>query len=57
MREIEAEYKYIDMVTTEDGTFPYDKLVTAQVIRARKLARQARFEHGEKPALGRGLHA
>ena len=47
------DMKYIDMVTTEYWAFPYDKLVTAQVIQARKLARQARFEHGEAPAFRR----
>lgn len=36
----------IFMVTTEYGAFPYDKVVTPRVRRAREIARQARFEFG-----------
>jgi len=39
----------IPMVTTEYGTYSYEDFVDSKVIRARRLARQARFEHGEMP--------
>ena len=40
---------FIPMLTTEYGTYKYKDFVNERVFRARKLARQARFEHGETP--------
>lgn len=39
----------IPMVTAEYGKYSYSDFVTRKVLSVRKLARQARFEHGEKP--------
>lgn len=48
-----SNFKLIPMLTTEDGKYDYDDFVTDRVRTARKIARQARFEHGETP---RRLH-
>lgn len=37
----------LPMVTTEYGKYKYEDFVDASVMRSRKKARQARFEHGE----------
>lgn len=44
-----ADLEYISMVTTEYGKYKYEDFINSSVIRARKRARQARFEHGEMP--------
>lgn len=49
--------KLIPMVTEEFGTYALDDFVTNRVRLARKLARQARFEHGETPTIRRYPHA
>jgi hypothetical protein len=41
--------KIIPLQTNEYGKYTYDDFVDKHILRARKLARQARFEHGEKP--------
>jgi len=41
--------EYIPMLTSEYGTYAYDDFVDGKVLAARRLSRQARFEHGEKP--------
>ena len=41
------DMKPIPMVTTEYGAYARDDFVSDRVLYARKLARQARFEHGE----------
>ena len=41
------------MLTREYGAYTYNMLVNDRVMRARKLARQARFEHGEMPVFRR----
>lgn len=43
------EDEMIPMLTTEYGTYKYKNFVNGRVFRARKQARQARFEHGETP--------
>lgn len=43
----------IPMLTAEYGTYKYKDFVRSRVYQARKLARQARFEHGETPRTGR----
>ena len=43
----------IPMLTAEYGTYKYKDFVRGRVYRARKRARQARFEHGETPRTGR----
>lgn len=43
------EMKVIPMETGDHGTYTYGDFVTGRVLAARKAARQARFEHGEKP--------
>ena len=42
----EDDLCYIPMFTEEYGKYGYDDFVDWKIIRARKLARQARFEHG-----------
>ncbi len=46
-------FNFIPMLTTEHGKYDYDDFVNDRVRTARKIARQARFEHGETP---RRLH-
>ncbi|MBQ8010025.1 MAG: hypothetical protein IJ265_00505 [Oscillospiraceae bacterium] len=46
-------FNFIPMLTTENGKYDYDDFVTDRVRTARKIARQARFEHGKTP---RRLH-
>ena len=41
--------EYISMETNEYGRYSYKDFVSARVYEARKIARQARFEHGERP--------
>ena len=43
----------IPMVTTEHGKYKYNDFVCGRIREARKQARQARFEHGETPAIRR----
>lgn len=43
------EMQDIPMTTTEYGKYGYDDFVDERIRWARKTARQARFEHGEKP--------
>ena len=43
----------IPMLTAEYGTYKYKDFVRSRVYQARKLARQAHFEHGETPRTGR----
>lgn len=45
----DMEDEMIPMLTTEYGTYKYKNFVNGRVFRARKAARQARFEHGETP--------
>ena len=45
--------QFIPMVTSEYGKYKYEDLMNDRVIRARKLARQARFEYGETPVVER----
>ena len=45
------------MATHEYGRYCYKDFVTDKVVAARKLARQARFEHGETPEIRRECHA
>lgn len=47
----------IPMTTHEYGRYCYKDFVTDKVVAARKLARQARFEHGETPEIRRVRHA
>ena len=47
------DMKDIPMLTREYGAYTYNRLVNDRVMRARKLARQARFEHGERPVFRR----
>ena len=47
----------IPMDTQEYGRYRYKDFVTDKVVAARKLARQARFEHGETPRARRAHHA
>ena len=47
----------IPMTTHEYGRYCYKDFVTDKVVAARKLARQARFEHGETPEIRRECHA
>ena len=47
----------IPMATHEYGRYCYKDFVTDKVVAARKLARQARFEHGETPEIRRECHA
>lgn len=49
-----ANLGYIPMVTREYGKYSYKAFINTRVAWARKLARQARFEHGETPVVGRG---
>lgn len=49
----DMEDSYIPMVTHEYGTYQYRDFVNKRVYRARELARQARFEHGETPRVRR----
>ena len=51
------DMKDIPMVTGEYGKYTQRDFVTTRVIRARTLARQARFEHGETPARRRWPYA
>jgi hypothetical protein len=46
-------WREIPMVTRERGKYKYEDFINARVEGARKLARQARFEHGETPVVGR----
>lgn len=41
-----ADMKLIPMVTREYGAYSYDDFVSSRVLRARRAARQAQFEHG-----------
>ncbi len=43
----------IPMVTSEYGKYSYKAFINTRVAWARKLARQARFEHGETSVVGR----
>ncbi len=43
----------IPMVTSEYGKYTYNDFINNRVTWARKVARQARFEHGETPVVGR----
>jgi hypothetical protein len=45
--------EYIPMVTCEYGKYHYRDFVGRRIYQARKLARQARFEYGETPKIGR----
>lgn len=45
--------EYIPMVTSEYGKYSYKDFVRGRIYEARKLARQARFEHGETPKVRR----
>lgn len=47
----------IPMTTHEYGRYRYKDFVTDKVMAARKLARQARFEHGETPKVRRMRYA
>lgn len=49
----EDDSKEIPMTTHEYRKYRYRDFVTERVVAARKLARQARFEHGEKPGARR----
>lgn len=49
----DIEDAVIPMLTTEYDTYKYRDFVNGRVYRARKKARQARFEHGETPKSGR----
>ena len=44
------EMKEIPMETGMDGLYTYGDFVNRKVLLARKAARQARFEHGERPS-------
>ena len=46
--------KLIPMITEEYGTYSYDDFVSDWVLYLRKVARQARFEHGERPGIREG---
>lgn len=46
-------WREIPMVTCEYGRYKYEDFINARVEWARKLARQARFEYGETPVVGR----
>lgn len=49
------EMETIPMETEEYGTYTYGDFVTGRVLAARRAARQARFEHGERPGIRRRL--
>ena len=42
----------IPMVTSEYGKYTYEDFVGNSILRARRIARQARFEFGETPVIG-----
>ena len=53
----EGDSAEIPMTTQEYGRYRYKDFVTDKVMAARKLARQARFEHGETPKVRGECHA